>query len=222
MQAVLQEYLEENIAQYLSRMFRITKGIIPDEENKTTRLHVCSFHFLKLNKDFINKKYDRKNNRSKLHICLRSLGRLICCINLEQALAICRHMTVAITGRYVTTLVDESIKYLQDPVNKFKVLEQLEVKPAECTTELDESESTTGEQLESKSPWKDFWDDELHHYDEEKFNENEDNNHLAESKYFVYEYFHEFKRHLQFLPIWSRVCELGNLNEKTPMTNAHA
>ena len=38
----------------------------------------------------------------------------------------------------------------------------------------------------------------------------------------MYEYFHEFKRHLQFLPIWSRVCELGNPNEKTPMTNAHA
>ena len=163
MQTVLQEYLVENIAQYLSRMFRITKGIIPDEENKTTRLHVCSFHFLKLNKDFINKKYDRKNNRSKLHICLRSLGRLICCINLEQALAICRHMTVAITGRYVTTLVDESIKYLQDPVNKFEVLEQLEVKVAECSSELDESECTTGEQLESKSQCKDFWDEELHH-----------------------------------------------------------
>ena len=45
MQAVLQGYLGENIAQYLSRMFRITKGIIPDEENKTTRLHVWSFHF---------------------------------------------------------------------------------------------------------------------------------------------------------------------------------
>ena len=124
MQAVLQEYLRENIAQYLSRVFRITKGIIPDEENKTTSLHVCSFHFLKLNKDFINKKYDRKNNRSKLHFCLRSLGRLICCNNFEQDLVVCRHMTVAITGRFVTTLVDESIK--------------------------------------------DFWDEELHHYDQEK------------------------------------------------------
>ena len=46
-------------------------------------------------------------------------------------------MTVATTGRYVTTLVDESIKYLQDAVNKFEVLEQLEVKAAECSTELD-------------------------------------------------------------------------------------
>ena len=124
MQAVLQEYLRENIAQYLSRVFRITKGIIPDDENKTTSLHVCSFHFLKLNKDFINKKYDRKNNRSKLHFCLRSLGRLICCNNFEQDLVVCRHMTVAITDRFVTTLVDESIK--------------------------------------------DFWDEELHHYDQEK------------------------------------------------------
>ena len=50
MQAVLQKYLEENITQYLSRMFRITKGINSDEENKTTRLHVCSFYFLQLNK----------------------------------------------------------------------------------------------------------------------------------------------------------------------------
>ena len=107
MQAVLQEYLGENIAQYLSRMFRITKGINPDEDNKTTRFHVCSFRFLKFNKDFINKKYDRKNNRCKLHFCLRSLGRIICCINLEQALVIWRHITVDITGRYVTTFVDE-------------------------------------------------------------------------------------------------------------------
>ena len=151
MQTVLQKYLVEYIAQYLSRMFRITKGIIPDEENKTAALHVCSFHFLKLNKDFINKKYDRKKNGSKLHFYLPSLGILICCNNLEQALVICRHISVAITGRYVTTLVDESIKYLQDLVNKFKVLEQLEVKAAECSTELDESECTTGEQLVSKS-----------------------------------------------------------------------
>ena len=61
----------------------------------------------------------------------------------------------------------------------------------------------------------------MHHYDQEKCNENEDNNHLAENKYFMYEYFHEFKRHLQLLAIWSRVCEMGSLNEKTPMTNAH-
>ena len=90
-------------------------------------------------------------------------------------------MTVAIAGRYVITLVDESINYLQYAANKFKVLEQLEVKAGECSTELDESECTTGEQLESKSPWKDFWDEELHHYDQEKCNVNEDNNHLAET-----------------------------------------
>ena len=65
-------------------------------------------------------------------------------------------MAVAIIGRYVTTLVDESIKYLQDAVNKFEVLEQLEVKAGECSTGLHKSECTTGEQLESKSPWKDF------------------------------------------------------------------
>ena len=165
MQAVLHEYLGKNIVQYLSRIIRITKGINPDEENKTTRLHVCSFLFLRLNRDFINNKYDRKSNRSKLLFCLFSLGRFICCNNLEQDLVIFRHMTVAITGRYVTTLADESIKYLQDAVNKFEVLEQLEVKAAECSTELDESECITGEQLENKSPWKDFWDEELHHYD---------------------------------------------------------
>ena len=43
-------------------------------------------------------------------------------------------MTVAITGRYVTTLVDEQIKYLHDAVNKFEVLEQPKVKAAECST----------------------------------------------------------------------------------------
>ena len=29
-------------------------------------------------------------------------------------------MTVTIVGRYATTLVDKSIKYLQDAVNKFE------------------------------------------------------------------------------------------------------
>ena len=118
------------MAQYLSQMFRITKGINADEENKTKRLHASSFQFLKLNNDFINKKYDRKNNRSKLHFRLRSSGRLTCCINLEQSLVICRHMAVALAGRYVTTLVDESINYLQYAANKL-VLEQLEIKAGE-------------------------------------------------------------------------------------------
>ena len=143
------------------------------------------FIFLKVNKDFINKKNDRKTDRSKLHFRLRSLGRLICCNNFKQVLVICRLMTVVITGTYTTTLLVESIKYLQDAVNKFKVLEQLQVKAAECSTELDESECTIGEQVESKSPWKDFLGEELHHYDQEKCNENEVNNHLAENKYFM-------------------------------------
>ena len=114
-------------------------------------------------------------------------------------------------------MVDESIKYLQVVVNKFEVLEQLEVKAAEYSTELNESECATGEQLESKPQWKDFSDKELHHYDHEKCNENEVNNHLAENKNFKYKYFHELKGHLQFLPTWSRVCELESPNEKTPV-----
>ena len=77
-------------------------------------------------------------------------------------------------------------------------------------------------QLESNLKASHFWDKELHYYDQEKCLKNEVNNHLAENKYSMHEYFHEFKRHLQFLPIWTRVCELGSPNEKTPMTNAHA
>ena len=149
-------------------MFRITKRIISEDENKTIRLHVCSFHLLKLNKDFTNKKYDRKTNRSKLYFCLCSLGKLISYNSFEQALVIFRYMTVARTGRYATKLVDELTKYLLDAVNKFEVLEQLVIKNAEYSTELDESEHTSGDELESKSSWKDFWDEELHHYDQEK------------------------------------------------------
>ena len=68
MQAFLHEYLGEHNPQYLSRMFRITKEIIHNEENKTARLHIYSFHFLKLHKDFI--KYDRKTYKSKLYLSL--------------------------------------------------------------------------------------------------------------------------------------------------------
>ena len=68
MQAFLHEYLGEHNLQYLSRMFRITKEIIHNEENKTARLHIYSFLFLKLNKDFI--KYDRKTYKSKLYLSL--------------------------------------------------------------------------------------------------------------------------------------------------------
>ena len=71
MQAFLHfvSYLGEHNPQYLSRMFRITKEIIHNEENKTARLHIYSFHFLKLNKDFI--KYDRKTYKSELYFSLR-------------------------------------------------------------------------------------------------------------------------------------------------------
>ena len=91
-------------------------------------------------------------------------------------------MTVAITGRYAATLVDESINHLETAVNKLEVLEQLEVKAAECSTELDVSESTTGKQLESKPPWKNFWNEKSHHYDQEKSNNIDVNNHLVENK----------------------------------------
>ena len=69
MQAFLHEYLGEHNPQYLSRMFRITKEIIHNGENKTIRLHIYSFHFLKLNKDFI--KYDTKTYKSKLYFSVR-------------------------------------------------------------------------------------------------------------------------------------------------------
>ena len=106
--------------------------------------------------DFINKKYDRKANRNKVHFCFRYFGRFICCNNSEQPSVIYKQMIVVIIGIYVTTLVYESIKYLHDTVNKFEVLEQLEVKAAEYSTKLDESGGATGEQLENKSPWKVF------------------------------------------------------------------
>ena len=94
------------------------------------------------------------------------------------------------------------------------------VKAAECSTGLGESESTTGEQLESKSLLKDLWDEELHHYDQEQSNENQVNNHLAENKYLMYEYFHEFKRYglyLYGLCMWTGKSKWKNANDYRSM-----
>ena len=60
LQALLQEYADENLESYLTRMFRIATGISYIEENRKKRLHICSFHFLKMNRESVQKLYGKK------------------------------------------------------------------------------------------------------------------------------------------------------------------
>ena len=71
-------------------MFKIATDISSIEENRKTRLHICSFHFLKMSRESIQKLYGKKDDTGKTSFCLRIIGRLICCQSLDEAIEICK------------------------------------------------------------------------------------------------------------------------------------
>ena len=107
LQVVLQEYADENLESYLTRMFNIATGISSIEKNRKTRLHICSFHFLKMNRESIQKLYGKKDDTGKVNFCLRIIGRLICCQSLDKAIEIYKLATVVMTNKKVITVVEK-------------------------------------------------------------------------------------------------------------------
>ena len=88
-------------------MFNIATGISSIEKNRKTRLHICSFHFLKMNRESIQKLYGKNDDTGKVNFCLRIIGRLICCQSLDKAIEIYKLATVVMTNKKVITVVEK-------------------------------------------------------------------------------------------------------------------
>ena len=140
-QAVLQEYTNETIGKYLSRLYRIATGVSSDEENKKTHVHICSFHFLKLNRQILGRLYGKIKEQCKKHFCLRILGRLICCGSLKEAIRIWKHASIIMTNKKVTSAVKQSLSILQETINKSDILQGIENDAGTCLTEENENDS---------------------------------------------------------------------------------
>ena len=79
LQAVLLECEDKNLESYPTRKFKIATDISSIGENRKTRFHICSFHFLKMNRESIQKLFGKKDDAGKNHFCTRIIGRLTCC-----------------------------------------------------------------------------------------------------------------------------------------------
>ena len=125
-----------------------------DEENKKNLVHICSFHFLNLNRQFLDKLYGKTKEESEKHFCLRMLGRLICCGSLEEAIRICKHVSIIMTNKKVTSSVKQSLSILQEAINKFDILQGTENDAGTCLTKEAETDSFG----DVSSPWKEMWE----------------------------------------------------------------
>ena len=133
-------------------MFNIATGISSIEKNRKTRLHICSFHFLKMNRESIQKLYGKKDDTGKVNFCLRIIGRLICCQSLEKALEICKLVTVVMTNEKVITVVEKLVQELKRTINCFDMLPQIE-KDAGCYATNEDVQEVI---IEAATPWNDF------------------------------------------------------------------
>ena len=213
-QVVLQEYTNEITNKYLSRLYRIATGVSSDEENKKTHVHICSFHFIKLNSQFLDRLYGKTKEESKKHFCLKMLGRLICCGILEEAIRICKHASIIMTNKKVRSAVKQSLSILQEIINEFDVLQGIENNAGTCLTEEVENDLFGY----VSSPWKDMWEKELMKLvtknDEENILEEDE----PQKQYVMDIYFEEFKHHLPFIAMWTNISNTSVTGTSVPFT----
>ena len=130
------------------------------------------------------------------------LGRLICCGSLEEAIRICKHASIIMTNKRLTSAVKQSLSILQETINKFDILQGIENDAGTCLTEEVENDSFG----DVSSPWKEMWEKELM----KVVTKNDEENILEEDKpqnqYFMDIYFEEFKHHLSFIAMWTNIC----------------
>ena len=88
---------------------------------------------------------------------MRIIGRLICCLSLDEAIEICKLATIVVKKKKVTTAVEKSVQELEKTVNCFNMLPQIKKYPGYCTTDEDDQE----EIIEAASRQKHLWDKEL-------------------------------------------------------------
>ena len=106
LQAVLQEYADENLESYLNKIFKIATSVSSIEKK---RKHVCIFvHsiFWKWTES-LSKRFNVQKDACKANFCLKIIGRWICCQNLDEAIEICKFAIIVMTNKKATTVVEK-------------------------------------------------------------------------------------------------------------------
>ena len=98
-------------------MYEMATGISSIKVNRKTLLHICSFHFLKMNRESIQKLYGKKDDTGKANFYLRIIGRLICCQRVNKAIELCILETGVMTNKKVTNDVEKRVQELDITIN---------------------------------------------------------------------------------------------------------
>ena len=186
LQAVLQEYADKNLESGLIRIFKITTGIPSIAENRKTRVHISSFRFLKMKREFIKKLYGKKDDTGKANFCPKIISRLIYCQSVGEAMELCKLSTVVMKNKKVATAVEKVVQELEKTINCFDLLPQIEKNTGCFTIDEDDQEVI----FEAASPQKDLWDKELANYITKKERNNKLWDEDKQNKYFMDSYCH--------------------------------
>ena len=87
------------------------------DENRKSSSHICSFDFLKMNRESIQKFHVKKVDTSKVNFCLRIICRLICCESVNEAIVLYQLGIVVMTNKKITTDIEKFVQKWAKTVN---------------------------------------------------------------------------------------------------------
>lgn len=205
--ALLNEFDGEDIKAYLSRTYICSIKGVAYLDSYTT-IHICSYHFLKLNRDLIKKYYKYGGFQSKSHFVLRLIDRLITRTKLQDDVTIAHYATIVKLAINLDKRFKRSLNYLEKAIKSFDdSLEEIEMKIDQCKSEKSETLEDSHENLIQfpNKKWKSFWDKQLQktRHDDDKIKEINKNNH---NKYYMLTYCKDLQQYLSFISLWSNIC----------------
>ncbi len=222
--ACVREFCGENIIEYVNRTKRIVEGNGSEVDISKSLLHICAAHIMKAAKSNILTKYcTTLNKHSQVHFAMRSMGRLINCKILSEAVEIVKWLQIIMTTEYVNHAVITSLQYLENSINTFQdeVEDGVELKKiteSSCMkTDVDEAlteglnnkePSFVNNKNDSRSLMHDFWQAEISQRKDELSIIPKTSN--EKNRYFMPNFFTWLEAKLPFITLWSNLC-LGDL-----------
>ena len=117
-QGVIQEMTRSDLATNLQKTYNMVQKINQTRQIGTV-FRICSFHFLKFNRENM-KKHEKENSKKEDNVKVlfpqRILGRLICCSSIKDAVNIAKALACVAVSRINEKNVEVSLKYLEESI----------------------------------------------------------------------------------------------------------
>ena len=201
--ACLMEFNGETRLMYNNRTHRIVTGVASARDLSLTILVSCHTHIIGQAKRNL-KSYDG----SKKHFCLRVIGRMIDCYDLDELSAMVRHFQSVVTSKYIDKNMTEALDSLSKMINEWL--------PGNDDDDDDESEKIEEDEEDdywNKSHWYKYWEKVLgpvsknapkKDADSESPPQIEDDRKV--NKYFAPQFFSYFRKEmLKDAPLWTNL-----------------